>query len=156
VLLLAHSSELTLPSHDEHRQRSTAREAAEALFRPKEPAVEPATSVAPEPVEQTARKPRVLAATPAPSQTKAPEPRVVAKAQPAAASIPPSHAARIRTWIKYGMTPRQIAALYRVEARDVRQVLREAWAYFFCSEIGSRINRSDMEISRERIVITFI
>jgi Tfp pilus assembly protein PilX len=124
--LLAHSSELTLPSHDEHRQRSTAWEAAEALFRPKEPAVEPATSVAPEPVEQTTRKPRVLAATPAPSQTRAPEPRVVAQPQPAAASIPPEHAARIRTWVEYGMTPQQVARLYRVEVSDVRQVLREA------------------------------
>jgi len=124
--LLAHSSELSLPSHDERRQRSTAWEAAEALFRPKEPTVEPATSVAPEPVAQTARKPRVLAATPAPSQTGAPEPRVVTQPQPAAASIPPSHAARIRTWVKYGMTSRQVAGLYRVGVSEVRQVLKHA------------------------------
>jgi hypothetical protein len=42
----------------------------------------------------------------------------------AAANIPASHAARIRTWIKYGMTPKQVAAIYGVEVGEVTGVLR--------------------------------
>jgi hypothetical protein len=124
--LVAHSSELLLPSRDERRQRSTTWEAAEALFRPKEPAAEPATPVAREPIEPSVRKPQVLPAAPPPlSLTTRAEPRM-AKPLPAPAAIPPSHAARIRTWIKYGMTPRQVAALYRVAVTEVRQVLGQA------------------------------
>ncbi len=40
--------------------------------------------------------------------------------------IPATHAARIRAWMKYGMTAAQVAEIYGVAAGEVERVLRTA------------------------------
>jgi hypothetical protein len=120
VALLSYSTKRQLDSNDDRRQASI-QEAAEALFRPREPLIEVAA-----PTDQIRRAPRVLAAVSAPSNQHEPAetPAAVTAPQAVAANIPASHAARIRTWIRYGMTPKQVAAIYRVEISELRRVLR--------------------------------
>lgn len=43
---------------------------------------------------------------------------------PASPMIPASQAARIRAWVKYGMTVREVAEIYRVPVGEVQRVLR--------------------------------
>jgi hypothetical protein len=129
VVLLSYSTKRQLHSNDDRRQASI-QEAAEALFRPREPLNNPVTPTAAT-TDQPRRIRRVLAAVSAPSNRH--EPAETSTASPAeaanvpasaAANIPASHAARIRTWIKYGMTPKQVAAIYGVEVGEVTGVLR--------------------------------
>jgi hypothetical protein len=40
--------------------------------------------------------------------------------------IPAAHVARIRAWLKYGMTAAQVAETYEVTAGEVERVLRTA------------------------------
>jgi len=103
------------PPLDDDRERITsARQAAEALFTPKPQPVEPSISDPVPSAEQPARKPRVLSISPPPpvrdEEVAAPinpEPRTTR-------DIPRSHHARIRTWVKYGLTIPQVAEVYGV------------------------------------------
>jgi hypothetical protein len=45
---------------------------------------------------------------------------------PAAGEIPASQLARIRSWVKYGMTVPQVAAVYGVSVAEIERVLRKA------------------------------
>ena len=40
--------------------------------------------------------------------------------------IPVSQLARIRTWVKYGMTVSQVAQLYQVTVEEIERILRKA------------------------------
>jgi hypothetical protein len=109
-------------SDDRHRegrgQTIRAREAAEALFRPKPPVA--ATPVPDTPAEnRSAHRRRVLPALPVPP------PAPIAET-PAAiqTKIPASEFARIRAWVTYGMTVRKVAEIYGVPVEEVRRILR--------------------------------
>ncbi|HEY3909008.1 MAG TPA: hypothetical protein VGM07_03865 [Stellaceae bacterium] len=116
-------------SHGSDRERiARARQAAEALFTPA-PAVSP-QSVPNTATDQPPRKPRVLQVTlPTPArveEAKATATATVSRKPAAPSSIPPAHFARIRTWVKYGMTIPQVAAIYGVEVGQIARILREA------------------------------
>jgi len=115
------------PAHGDDRERITsARQAAAALFNaPKRRPVEPSASDPAPSAERPARKPRVLAIlSPAPVRKEEvaapvdPEPRTTRQ-------IPRSHHARIRTWVKYGMTIPQVAEVYGVAVGVIEGILRQ-------------------------------
>lgn len=103
-----------------------ARQAAEALFRPKPQIAEPAAGAPPSAEAAPApSKPRVLRAiSAAPAEPVAP----AAPESPAASHrrIPESHFSRIRTWLKYGMTVRQVAEVYGVAASDIERLVQNS------------------------------
>ena len=127
------------------RQRLEARESAEALFARKSSPKEHFNGDMPS--QETVRKPRVLsAAIPAvervqpgaeerPAQTPKKKPRALravkhsgGKPQLSAGpkvGIPNSDLARVRAWIKYGMTLDDIAGMYGITAGDLRRTLQE-------------------------------
>jgi len=123
-----------LLSRQEHRysrgdrERITrARQAAEALFTGKPPVSAP--SVEDKAADQSPRKPRVLRVTSPPptdiEELKAPvgrEPREPTTTP----SIPPAHFARIRTWMRYGMTIAEVAAVYGLAVDELVRILRNA------------------------------
>jgi hypothetical protein len=113
--------------HGDDRERITrACQSAEALFTPKRQITEPSASKSP-PADQSARKPRVLRiiSSPAAARHEAVE-SPISREQPMTLDIPASEFARIRTWIKYGMTVSQIAEVYGAAVADVERILRQA------------------------------
>jgi hypothetical protein len=111
---------------DDREQIASARLGAEALFTPKPRPAEPSVSGSLPSAERAARKPRVLSIlSPAPVRNEgvaAPvnrEPRTTRH-------IPLSHHARIRTWVKYGLTISQVAEVYGVAVGVIERILREA------------------------------
>jgi hypothetical protein len=115
------------PSHHDRgddRERSTgARQAAEALFKPKGQSIE---SLAREtaPVGEAVHKPRVLAVS-APALVPHEGPKAMTTATPATTRIiPAAQFARIRAWVKYGMTIAQVAEVYGVTTGEIERVLR--------------------------------
>ena len=110
---------------DDRQQITRAREAAEALFRPKRPVIEPSAPQTPPPADSSARKPRVLTiAPPAPDHVEREAP-VNAKRQ-MTSKIPRSQFDRVRTWVNYGMTASQVAEVYRVPVVEIERILRKA------------------------------
>jgi hypothetical protein len=112
-------------THDHPAHVTTARQAAEALFRPKAPAPTgrvPAT--APPAPDQSGRRPRILRAI-EPARSNPEDIVVVALAitTPAAPSVPPSEVPRIKTWLKYGMTTAQVAQVYGVAVTVIERLL---------------------------------
>jgi hypothetical protein len=89
---------------DDRERVDRARRAAEALFAPKPRAAEvpPAAPVRREAV--------------APPVAPPPAPREVAESQ----------AARIRTWVKYGMSVAEVAEVFGVPVDEIERVLRQA------------------------------
>ena len=117
------------PQHDnrgDSRERSTsARQAAEALFAPKLQCVEPTIRQA-APTDEAVRRPRVLAvavATTPVGHSKPEEPTAEPSTKPI---IPAAHVARIRAWLRYGMTTAQVAKMYGVASGEVERVRRTA------------------------------
>jgi hypothetical protein len=109
---------------DDRQQISRAREAAEALFRPKRQPSEPSMSETPPSADSSARKPRVLtSALPAPVQAEREAP--VSAKQQTTPEIPRSQFDRVRTWVKYGMTAPQVAEVYGVAVDEVERILRK-------------------------------
>jgi hypothetical protein len=105
-------------------QTTTARQAAEALFTPKRQPAEQLVSET-SPADNSVRKPRVLAispTTPANIASAAP----AGPAQRVAPKIPNSQFARIRAWVGYGMTARQVAEVYGVAIGEIERILRDA------------------------------
>ena len=112
---------------DHNRARITnARRAAEELFRPKPQAPREATPNALSPGEQLPREPRILAISPAPPIRGAAVETPVSPRPPTMPEIPASQFARIRTWVKYGMTVTQVAQIYEVTVEEIERVLRKA------------------------------
>jgi hypothetical protein len=75
--LLSYATKRHLDADNDGRRQASIQEAAEALFRPKEPQIDPVTPAAAAPTDQPTRKPRVLAAAPSkqhrPTETTARE-----------------------------------------------------------------------------------
>jgi hypothetical protein len=113
-------------SRQEHHEPTTsARQDAEALFRPKRQlAQEPAQEGAP-PAGVSVRKPRVLAISPPqPLHHGEPETPIRPEKQ-VTPEIPSSQFARIRAWAKYGMTARQVAEMYGVTVGEIEGIIRK-------------------------------
>jgi hypothetical protein len=117
---------------DSHKQSTSARQAAEALFAPKPQDVAPKPQgVEPSireaaPASEAVRKPRVLpAASAVPAVHDEPE-APTSSALPKEPLIPAMHVDRIRSWMKYGMTTAQVAEMYGVAAGEVERILRLA------------------------------
>jgi hypothetical protein len=95
---------------DERARRVQARREAEALFAPK-------LTVTEDPIASPAKPARVLPAS---------QPDVPTDPGPMPAkAIPPAHAARIRTWLRYGMTIAQIAGVYGVDTDEIAKLIGE-------------------------------
>ena len=110
---------------DDRQQITGAREAAEALFRPKRQVIEPSVPETPPAADSSARKPRVLTiASPAPVHVEREAP--VSAKQQMTPEIPRSQFDRVRTWVKYGMTASQVADVYRVPVGEIERILRKA------------------------------
>jgi hypothetical protein len=119
------------PFRDHREPINRAREAAEALFRPKRqvtqpPVSEPQPSVSESqpPVDLSARKPRILTSS---STVPARHAAVEAPANPeppAPSEIPASQLAQIRVWVKYGMTIPQVAQIYGVAVGEIERILK--------------------------------
>ncbi len=132
------------PDND-RAQVNRAREAAEALFKPRQQVARAEASVAapktPSLSEQPApRTPRVIAipsmtsvrdqkvempimVKPAIAEPKPPKPRKVVVKNRRATKVPPSEFARIRTLAEYGMTLDQLAENYRVSTSDIERIV---------------------------------
>jgi hypothetical protein len=115
------------PSQHQHYERdrlNSTRQAAEALFAPKRQVTEQSIRESAPPAGEAVRKPRVLAISStapvhheelaAPISPKQEMPPKIARAQ----------FARIRAWVKYGMTPRQVAEVYGVAVGEIERILR--------------------------------
>jgi hypothetical protein len=118
-------------------QVQTARQAAEALFRPKpqvaavEAQTRPVAPQIPSAEHDAPRKPRILSATPVTSDP-AKEPEAPAGATVTqqrsdplrkAQKIPTSAHGRIRTLTTYGMTVEDVADLYCVTVSDIARIV---------------------------------
>jgi hypothetical protein len=102
-----------------------ARQAAEALFAPKQVTSQRSFRETPASSDDQVRRPRVLPisrTSPEPSQARD-EGQVNLKRQ-TASKIPKSHFARIRVWRRYGMTDQQVAEMYGVAVDEIERILR--------------------------------
>jgi hypothetical protein len=107
---------------NDHERITRARQAAEALFTSKPPVSSPSVpETASADVPQ--RKPRVLRIISPPAirleEVKAP----VSPEPQKKPAIPRSHFPRIRTWVKYGMTIRQVAEVYEADTAQIERIL---------------------------------
>jgi hypothetical protein len=114
------------PRDDDRERVARARQTAEALFTPKPQVAEPTVVGSLPPADPPARKPRVLGiSSPAAARSEAVEPPVSAELR-VAPQVPASQFPRIRSWVKYGMTPAQVAKIYGVSTADIERILRDA------------------------------
>jgi hypothetical protein len=109
---------------DDRQQITRAREAAEALFRPKRQIIEPPVAETPAPADSLARKPRVLTIA-SPALVYAEREAPVTAEQQIPPEIPRSQFARIRAWVKYGMTVGQAAEVCGVAVGEVERILQK-------------------------------
>jgi hypothetical protein len=111
------------PRGDDRERISGARQAAEA----QPPVTEPPGPEPLSPAEEPTRKPRVLRiispAAPVTHEVVEPPARPAPRARRA---IPRSQFARIRTWVKYGMTVFEVANVYGAAVGDVERILHKA------------------------------
>ena len=114
--------------HGDNRGRITkARREAEALFTSKPPIRETAVPHPQTPVSQAARKPRILRAlSTAPVRQQEGAVQVSTELLITPIQIPNSQFARIRAWVKYGMTAAQVAGIYGVAVDVIERILRQA------------------------------
>jgi hypothetical protein len=114
------------PRDDDRERVARARQTAEALFAPKLQVAEPTVSGSLPPADPPARKPRVLGiSSPAAAPHEVVEPPISAD-QRIMPEVPASQFVRIRSWVKYGMTPAQVAKVYGVSAGDIERIIRDA------------------------------
>ena len=107
---------------DDHDRITKARRAAEALFALKPRASAP--SVADDgAVDQTARKPRVLPIIRSSAPVLSEEPKTATAPAAPRGKIPRSQFARIRSWVKYGMTVAQAAQVCGVAVAEIERIL---------------------------------
>jgi hypothetical protein len=110
---------------DDRERITSARQAAEALFTPKQQVTEQSVLDHPLPsADPLARTPRVLPilSTIRREAVEAP----VSSKQQTTPEIPVAKFARIRALVKYGMTVSQVAEVYRVPVDAIERILREA------------------------------
>ena len=104
-----------------------ARREAEALFTSKPPIRETAVPHPQTPVNQAARKPRILRAlSTVPIRHQEGAAQVSTEPPITPIQIPSSQFARIRAWVKYGMTAAQVAGMYGVAVDAIERILRQA------------------------------
>jgi hypothetical protein len=114
------------PRGDDRGRITTARQEAEALFTSKRPISKPSIPEPETPTDRSARKPRILRAlSTAPVRHEEVEPPV-SSGQRVMPEIPSSQFARIRAWVKYGMTAAQVAGVYGVAVGAIERILRQA------------------------------
>ncbi|HJU16790.1 MAG TPA: hypothetical protein VJ770_10010 [Stellaceae bacterium] len=117
------------PRNEDRERIIQARREAEALFTSKRPIREPSASdpsPPAAPADPSPRKPRILRAlSPAPVRREESEAPVRPDPRPPA-EIPSTQFARIRTLVKYGMTPTQVAGIYGVAVDVIERILRKA------------------------------
>jgi len=113
--------------HGDDRERITrARQAAEALFTPKRSVGQSPVSESLTPADQSVRKPRVLPISP-PEPVRREEVKATVRPEPRTIhEIPRSQFARVRTWVKYGMTVSQVAEVYGASVGEIERILRKA------------------------------
>ena len=109
---------------DDRERILRARQAAEALFGSKPPVTKPSTSTGTT-GGQIPRKPRVLPVIRPPARRDDRGKAPITVDLETTSSIPKSDFARIRTWLKYGMTVRQVADLYGVSADQLERTLHD-------------------------------
>jgi hypothetical protein len=111
-------------NHQEDTNR--ARQAAEALFAPKQQTKELAAPVNTA-TDQATRKPRILSAVPEKSVPVEPVSSSRKVMSPSKrAKIPVAHFARIRTWLEYGMNITQVAEVYGVTVGEIESIRHKA------------------------------
>ena len=114
------------PRGDDRERISRARQAVEALFTSKPPVTAPPGSEPLPPAEEPPRKPRVLRvispAAPVIHEIVEPPAKPAARVRRA---IPRAQFARIRAWVKYGMTASEVAEVYDAAVGDVERILRQ-------------------------------
>jgi len=104
------------PYPDDRERMVRARQAAEALFAPTPPVTEKSS------VDQPARQPRVLETAPPPAPREAIKAAAVSPEPPMPTSIPAAQVARIRSWVKYGMTLAQVAEVYKIPVAEITRI----------------------------------
>jgi hypothetical protein len=111
---------------DDRERLTSARQGAEALFKPNRQVTEQTIREGAAPTGKSARKPRILPILPKPSvhHEELEGPR--SAKQPMTPKIARSQFARIRTLVKYGMTARQVADVYGVADGEIERILRRA------------------------------
>jgi hypothetical protein len=106
---------------DERERITRARQAAEALFTTRPQAQQSGPDSVP-----SEREPRVLRAI-APVTVHSEERKsVIESEQRITLEIPSSQVARIRAWVKYGMSAAQVAAVYGVAVDVIEHILAQA------------------------------
>jgi hypothetical protein len=123
-------------AHGDGRQATSARDAAEALFKPKAQAgsiegEQPTADLPASAEKPPQRKPRILNASSAThalggapeASATPPSTRQRAVRRQRAAKIQPSDYSRIRTLATYGMTREQIAELYEARLSEVASIV---------------------------------
>ena len=113
------------PRDNDREQIVRARQAAEALFTSKSPVTKPAVTDSAAP-SLTARKPRVLQIIAGPAKTDVKVTAAVTPEPQSRPQIPRSQFSRIRSWVKYGMTVRQVAEHYGTEIDEIRRIIRSS------------------------------
>jgi hypothetical protein len=115
-IVLSREQQLPHARSDDRERIIRARQAAEALFAPKPlPVIEKPLA------EQPPRQPRILKSLPSPARP--PAETAATPGPPAPAAITPPHVARIRAYLKYGMTIAQVAEAYRVPISEIERIL---------------------------------
>jgi len=118
-----HATRSGEPFLDDRERSNRARQAAEALFAPKPPTAAAPVSPAGPASEQLIPAPLV------PSRRAAVRREAVVPSTgpqpPVSGDIPASQLARIRTWVRYGMTVAQVAKVYGVPPDEIERVLRK-------------------------------
>jgi hypothetical protein len=114
------------PREDERERMTRARRAAEALFtRKRQVTKQSSVSESLPSVDQSPRKPRVLKALP-PAPVRQEEDKAPVESQERITSeIPTSQFARIRAWVKYGMSVAQVAGVYGVAVDVIERILQQ-------------------------------
>jgi hypothetical protein len=114
------------PREDERERITRARRAAEALFTTKRQ-VTKLSSVSDSllSVDQSPREPRVLKALPPAPVRHEEGPAPVKSQERITSEIPTSQFARIRAWVKYGMSVAQVAGVYGVAADVIERIVRQ-------------------------------
>jgi hypothetical protein len=113
------------PRDNDREQIARARHAAEALFTSKPLVTKTAVTEAASP-SPTDRKPRVLQIIAGPAKRDE-EVKAAATPEPQPTpQIPRSQFSRIRSWVKYGMTVRQVAEHYGAEIDEIRRIIQHS------------------------------
>ena len=112
-----------------HEDINRARHAAEALFAPRRHIENPTHPKPTGPAQQDQRKPRILSADreqqSQAAHVEATKRPVQGKTRMPRKRVPPSQLARLRTWVKYGMTIPQAADVYGVSESEIERILQK-------------------------------